>query len=204
MIASFDLGAKNFAFAVKGDEEFVLLRNTNLTDSVTKTDLGKHKKDVLVEMMANMKITPIQPQQKIKKKDMIDLILEKNKKNKHVDVGQSLFKVMDDYSNYWEKCKTFLIERQMTKNLQALKLSHFVEAYLKMHYPSAKIINYNASLKTKKFGAKNLKTKFDRKKWTINYTLELLQGENLRYFESLSKQDDVADVVCMIEAYLTK
>jgi hypothetical protein len=51
-------------------------------------------------------------------------------------------------------------------------------------------------------GAQNLKTKKDRKKWTIQYTSAILKDENLKYFKTLKKQDDIADVVCMIESYL--
>ncbi|CCV01778.1 RuvC-like Holliday junction resolvase [Invertebrate iridescent virus 22] len=199
MIAAFDLGRKNFAFAVKNKDEFILLQNINLDEtSVTKTDLNKLKKDELVNMMANMHIE--QPL-KIKKKEMVDCILKNKSKTKPKDVGVAMFEVMDNFKDIWDKCNIFLIERQMTINLQALKLSHYLEAYLKIYYPTKKILNYNASKKTKKLGAPNLKTKQDRKKWTIQYASNILCGKNLEYFNNLSKQDDVADVICMIESY---
>ena len=201
MIAAFDMGIKNFAFAVKDKGDFILLKNTCLDNGImTKSDLNKNKKENLVEMMSDLKISH---EDKLLKKDMVDLIFTKQKKgkNKPVDLGLSMFKIMDGYTSIWEKCDIFLIERQMTINLQALKLSHYLEAYLKIYYPNKKILNYSASKKTKKLGAGNLKTKKDRKKWTVEYVSEMLTGENLRYFESLNKQDDIADVVCMIESY---
>jgi hypothetical protein len=135
---------------------------------------------------------------------MVDLILSNKKKKTKVkkDLGLSMFEIMDNYKDIWEQCEIFLIERQMTINLQALKLSHYLEAYLKIYYPFKKILNYNASTKTKKLGAINLKTKKDRKEWTMKYVQKILTGDNLRYYESLDKKDDVADVVCMIESYL--
>lgn len=201
MIAAFDLGRKNFAFAVKDKDEFILLKNINLDEqNMTKTDLNKLKKDELVNMMANMCIQP-QLLKKPKKKEIIDHILKQKGKIKPKDVGISMFETMDEYKETWDRCNVFLIERQVTINLQALKLSHFLEAYLKIYYPDKKILNYNSSRKTKKLGAPILKTKQDRKKWTIQYTLNILSGNNLEYFNSLSKQDDIADVICMIESY---
>lgn len=199
MIAAFDIGVRNFAFAVKNKDEYIFLKNTSLNDDIkTKSDLNKLKKKDLINILLNLKI---KQEEKMKKSTMIDLILTKKVKNKHKDLGLSMFEIMDEYKYIWEKCDTFLIERQMTVNLQALKLSHYLEAYLKIHYSIKKILNYNASTKTKKLGGINLKTKKDRKKWTIEYTSKILNGDNLKYFETLIKQDDIADAICMIESY---
>ncbi|ADO00387.1 hypothetical protein WIV_gp044 [Wiseana iridescent virus] len=201
MIAAFDMGRKNFAFAVKDKDEFILLKNINLDkDSVTKTELNGLKKNDLIEMMTNLSIVGTT---KLKKKEIIECIISSTKgKKKPKDIGVSMFQVMDEYKETWARCNVFLIERQMTINLQALKLSHYLEAYLKIYYPNKKILNYSASKKTKKLGAIDLKSKKDRKEWTVQYVLKLLTGDNLKYFTSLKKQDDIADVVCMIESYL--
>lgn len=203
MIAAFDMGIRNFAFAVKDKGEFILLKNTCLNEDIlTKSDLNKCKKENLIEMMSNLNI---KHDEKIKKQDMVNLIFSNKKskvKSKPKDLGLSMFKIMDDHKDIWDKCEIFLIERQMATNLQALKLSHYLEAYLKIYYPNSKILNYNASTKTKKLGAVDLKDKKARKKWTVEYVSNLLKGDNLSYFTSLEKQDDVADVVCMIESYL--
>lgn len=201
MIAAFDLGVRNFAFAVKNKDEFILLKNTTLNDNImTKTDLNKYKKKDLIEMLEDLHITI---QEKLNKNDIINHIITHTKKsNKKVDLGLAMFETMDMYKDFWNKCDTFLIERQLMSNLQALKLSHYLEAYLKIYYPSKQVINYNASNKTKKLGGSHLKTKKERKKWTIDYALQLLTGDNLRCFKNLDKQDDVADAICMIEAYI--
>lgn len=202
MIAAFDLGIKNFAFAVKNNGEFILLKNTRLGDqTLTRVDLNKYKKEELLKMVT------IEPgDKKVIKKDIIDLILTQNKTGRQQpkDLGISMFEIMDEYKATWSLCDIFLIERQMTTNFQALKLSHYLEAYLKIYFPNKKILNYNASMKTKKLGATNLKSKKDRKEWTIEFVKNLLDGDNLRYFETLPKKDDIADVVCMIESYLKK
>ena len=250
MIAAFDLGIKNFAFAVKNKDSFILLINESLVqDSWTKTELAKLKKEDLlqltqslpeanlatqrrigtdssqsddrrqipkgsgtrctsdeaeqVEALTKKEDKKIEKKIKITKKDLITLILSKNTKTKP-DLGLSLFNVMDKYKDTFNTCEIFLVERQMLVNRQTLKLSHYLEAWLKINYPDKKVINYSASQKTKLLGAKNLKTKKDRKLWTVEYTLNLLQGETLEQFKQFRKQDDLADVVCMIESYLRK
>ena len=201
MIAAFDIGVRNFAFAVKNNDQYTLLQNTALSNLLTKTTLAPFKKKDLITMMAELQI-PLPG--KMSKREMKELILSKNagKNEPPVDLGASLFKIMDSYKDVWSKCEIFLIERQMVVNLQALKLSHYLEAYLKIHYPTAKVLNYNASMKTKKLGAVGLKNKTDRKKWAIQYASRILDGDNLKYFQHLLKQDDIADVVCMIESFI--
>jgi hypothetical protein len=68
MIAAFDMGIKNFAFAVKDKGNFILLKNTCLDeDIVTKSDLNHHKKEELVEMMCTLNINR-KVEEKLKKK----------------------------------------------------------------------------------------------------------------------------------------
>lgn len=208
MIAAFDLGVKNFAFAVfdpAKDEKgsYILLKNNNLNEEdITKTELNNRKKCDLICMMEKLNI---KQEEKIKKKDMVEIIYKKQKRCKKAkDIGVCLFNVLDEFKEFWAKCDVFLIERQMLVNRQALKLSHFLEAYLKMHYNNKKIINYNASLKTKRLGAEKLKTKAERKKWTVQFVSRVLDADNLQWFETLFKKDDIADVICMIESYKIK
>jgi hypothetical protein len=195
MTAAFDIGVKNFAFAVKKGDDYIILKNLNLSNKVSKSELNKLKKSELVEMLEQP------PKSEMKKKELVDALFTINKKQKSNDVCTSLLNNLDEYKHIWDDCNVFLIERQKSVNLQALKLSHYLEAYLKIHYSEKKILNYNASLKTKKLGAINLKTKLDRKKWTIEFASTILKDENLKYYTSLPKKDDVADVVCMIESF---
>ena len=55
MIAAFDLGIKNFAFAVKNKDSFILLINESLVqDSWTKTELAKLKKEDLLRLTQSL------------------------------------------------------------------------------------------------------------------------------------------------------
>jgi hypothetical protein len=200
-VAAFDLGTKNFAFAVSYNKDFIALKNVRLDDTLSKSDLSKQKKQDLIELMSNLNISNTS---KIKKKEMVDLISSKIKSNKSKnkpDLCLLLVEEMNYNKNFWDLCDVFLIERQMTTNLQALKLSHYLEMYLKIYYPYKKILNYNASIKTKKLGGTNLPTKEARKKWVVQYVSNILKDENLKYFQALEKKDDVADAICMIQSY---
>lgn len=200
MIAAFDIGIKNFAFAIKDTNEknnFILLNNTSLNDALTKTDLNKYTKQQLSSLVPQGTL-----RSNTTKKDLVSVVLKGSRKNSSGDLCKSLFAVMDNYTDFWAKCDIFLIERQIKANMQALKLSHFLEAYLKIYYPLAVVVNYTSSAKTKNLGAVDLKDKKSRKKWTVAYTENLLLDDNLKYFQSLPKQDDVADTVCMIEAFI--
>lgn len=194
-IAAFDLGYKNFAFAVK-NSKYVLLKNINFYDYKSKSELQKLNKNQLF-VMSNFN-------EKMSKKDMIDIIVKSQVKTK-IDLCEKLIEVMNVYYDIWEKCDIILIERQMTVNLQALKLSHYLETYFKIKFPLKKIINYSSCMKTLKLTTEKLKRKNDRKIWTVKFAQEILYAENnecLTYFTSLNKKDDVSDAICMIESYI--
>lgn len=212
-IAAFDLGTKNFAFAVRKsettatDDGYVLLKNVPIAATTTRSDLDKLRKRQLCELFEDQLGISSAGRQKKELATALSTSLKKQGKlEPPLDLGMSMFKIMDDHSFYWERCETFLIERQMTVNAQALKLSHYLEAYLKIKYSYLKtrrpsILNYHSTSKTKKLGAPKLAAKKDRKNWTIAYAADLLKGDNWRVFQTMAKKDDVADVVCMIESF---
>jgi len=211
MIAAFDLGTKNFAFAVKGEHDYKIVKHASFTpddDILSKGTINRMRKCQIENMLKET--YNITVNKDLKKPDLVDLVLSKQpkkpKRKLNKDVGVVMIQLMDTYKDIWDECDIFLIERQYActvgdVNFQALKLSHYLEAYLKIYYPQKKILNYNATFKTKKLGAVDLKNKRERKRWAIQYARDILKDENLEYFETLKKQDDVADVVCMIESY---
>jgi hypothetical protein len=201
-IASFDLGIKNFAFAVRdSNSEYILLKNINLLEGYkyTISELNKSKKTRLCQLMNNLNLNSDLKQPK---DIMVSSILNAVKKNKAVfDLCSELIKVLD-LIDIWEQCDIFLIERQMPTNVQAFKMAHYLETYLKIKFPDKKIINYSSTFKTKKLGAtKDTMTKKERKQWTVDYVRGLLINDSLEWFENLDKKDDVADAICMIESY---
>jgi hypothetical protein len=212
MICAFDIGIKNFAFAVKDTklDTYHTLCTTSLYGSsdglgnnLSKTELNTLKKQDLLDLANSFQHLCVGSKavsEKTLKKDIVDIVYKARKKVK-IDLADALIKVLDEHSEVWSQCGVFLVERQMTVNRQALKLGHFLEAYLRIKFPNQKVINYSASHKTKKLGGVALKRKVDRKKWTIKFAESVLCGEDLEYYLGLRKKDDIADVICMIESY---
>lgn len=201
MIVAFDIGSRNFAFSMKNNGVFETIENCNLfEEKMTKTDLNKLKKDELILLGKSLKLDF----SIISKNDLVNLIFLKRKNPKKQDVCSALISCLDRFSESWINCSIFLIERQMTVNRQALKISHFLEMYLKKTFPSKRVINYSASLKTIGLGAEGLKTKLERKKWTTNFSSQFLKGPILSKFEKMTKKDDIADTICMIESFEKK
>lgn len=211
MICAFDIGIKNFAFAAKDTklDTYHTLCTTSLYGSsdglgnnLSKTELSALKKQDLLDLANSFqRLSTKAISKNILKKDIVDIVYKARKKVK-IDLVDALIKVLDEHYKVWSQCEVFLVERQMTVNRQALKLGHFLEAYLRIKFPNKKVINYSASNKTKKLGGAGLKRKVDRKKWTIKFAESTLTGKDLEYYLSLSKKDDVADVVCMIESFM--
>jgi hypothetical protein len=199
-ICAFDIGVKNFAFAVwQRQSGYVLLQNTSMCSTKTKTDLNKLKKQDLLLMMQSLSlIAPENPT----KANLVDTITKRTSKKKKLDIATQLINLMDIWLPQISNCDLFLIEKQMRVNKTALKVSHYLEIYLRLRVPDAKTIVYSASCKTKKLAAPPLLTKHARKKWTTDFAKTLLFGDQLLAFENLSKQDDVADTICMIESYI--
>ena len=217
IVAAFDIGIKNFAFAVKNGSEFAIVRHINLVEDIplTSTELNKLKKDAIIQMMNDLSVkdetirrfVAIDKESKesfCKRKPKIVHAIYKHNRRKysnHYHADRSLFEVMDSYNHIWQECDVFLLERQMLTNRQALKMGHYLEAYLKLRHPGKRVVNYNASFKTKKLGAPPSQTKPERKRWTVDYAGNLLEGEVSAYFQQLPKKDDVADTICMIQAF---
>jgi hypothetical protein len=228
-VAAFDIGIKNFAFAVKKGSKFTLIRHINLVEDVplTKTEMNRLKKDELIQIMNDMSMRDETIRRFVaidkestesfckRKPKIVDALYKHNRRKypNYNDADLRLFDVMDSYDHVWQECDVFLLERQMLVNRQALKMCHYLEAYLKLRYtgkrspsnPAAaqrpRVINYNASFKTKNLGAPPSQTKPERKLWTVEYVANLLEGELYEYFQQLPKKDDVADTVCMIQSF---
>lgn len=208
IVCAFDIGIKNFAFAVKDTQldTYKILYTTSLYGSsgglhnnLCKTELAALKKRDLLELANSFQHLSV-ISEKALKKDIVDIVYKARKQVK-INLTDALIKILDDHMEIWSQCEVFLIERQVTMNRQALKLGHFLEAYLRIKFVNKKVVNYSASNKTKKLGGVGLKRKVDRKKWAVGFAESALTGKDLAYYLRLSKKDDVADVVCMIEAY---
>jgi hypothetical protein len=183
-IASFDIGKLNLCFYI---EEF---KEENIKNCKDTNDILKEGNIILWK---NNNIT-----QNCFHSSYID-----------TELFHNLTELLDNYSDYWDKCSVFLIEQQMSFgfkkiNTMALKLAQHCYSYFQIKYGRNKtIIDFPAYHKTQLLSAPKKMDKPQRKIWCVNKTLEILKLRNLimTEFNESKKKDDLADTLCMLQAY---
>jgi hypothetical protein len=140
--------------------------------------------------------------------ECIDLLQHLESKNIYLTLTQ----VLNTFSELWDNVDVFLIEQQMAygknkSNIQALRLAQHCQSYFITIYGSFKIIQeFSSTHKTRILGCpvQQRKKHKDRKKFAIQLASDILtQRSDPLYpkFDQLSKKDDVADCILMIQAY---
>ena len=215
-IAAFDIGKKNFAFAIEYIEK-CLIDELNLVEREI-VNRGKKKK-----------LSVIPPQQKFARGKLllmenIDLTYDCDDSYLDPRVFINMTSVLDERKEYWDKCDIILIEQQMSfgrrkTNTMALKLGQHCYSYFSIKYGDSKeLVEFPAYHKTqvlrapKKFGKiektyKNGKTVLiqdNLKKWSVRTATSILEERGDKEFldklNSLKKKDDASDCVLMIQA----
>ena len=217
-IASFDIGKKNFSFYI---EEFspdeikkldkIQKNRRYRPDGTTTPDFGSALKTICGEgkkvLLENIDLT-----EGCDKKAYLD-----------VETFHNMTDLLEKYSDYWDRCTAFVIEKQMSfgkrHNTMALKLGQHCWSYFSFRYGRfKKIIEFPAYHKTQILGAQKIQKKTRkgkisykaidkpaRKKWCIAKALDIMAVRN--DFDSMSqitssrKKDDLCDVICQLQAY---
>lgn len=222
-IASFDIGKINFAFCIErvrldeleklSEELKEIPKNSRYNDDGTATE----RFDDLLQKLYNTGETILHE----------NLSLMKNcdrKKTLDPEVFFNLNEVLEDHSEYWDKCDLFVIEEQMSfgrkSNPTALKIGQHCYSYFIHKYGrQKKVVEFPAKHKTQVLGAPKVKGKRklkngnykwkamdkpQRKKWAIEKAYEILcsRGEIdvIDGITTASKKDDLADVICQLQA----
>ncbi len=215
-IAAFDIGKKNFAFAIEYIEESDL-EELNAAERET------------IQRTKKQKIQVIPPQEKFSRGEMVlldnlDLTYDCDDSYLDPQVFLNMTKELDDRKEYWEKCDTILIEQQMSfgrkkTNTMALKLGQHCYSYFSIKYGNSKtLVEFPAYHKTqvlrapKKFGkiektyknGKTVQINDNLKKWSIRMATSILEQRKdtvfLEKLNSLKKKDDASDCLLMIQA----
>lgn len=213
-IASFDIGKCNFAFCIEEFDKEALMNIKSIKKSDRYNLNGTptiEMKKVLDKVYSNGKIILF------KNTDLTEGCV----KGKSLDpeTFYNMIDLLDEYKEYWDKCEVFVIEQQMAfrgkHNPTAVRLGQHCYSYFCMMYGRFKTcVEFPAYHKTHVLGA--LKTKgvgnrwknMDkpaRKKWTVVKTQEILdkrnEGDILKVLKTAKKKDDLADVVCQLQAF---
>jgi hypothetical protein len=140
----------------------------------------------------------------------------------------NMINTLDSYSEYWDKCSIFVVEKQMSfrgkVNTLALKLGSTCQAYFYFRYGRFKhVVEFPAYEKTHVLGSEKLitgttktgKTKFktvdkpSRKKWAIVKAKEILtyRGDTTHPIIIAKrgiKLDDLSDTLLQGQAFIYK
>jgi hypothetical protein len=220
-IASFDIGHVNFAFYIEEINQNKLSQIKNIKkeeryneDATPTIDMTK----ILNTVFKNGK-TIIYKNSNISNNCV-------NGKQLDTETFYNMFDLLDKYSEYWDKCCSFIVEKQMDfgkmkRNPKALKLGHYCQSYFVFRYGRFKqVIEFPAYHKTQVLGCQKIKgkkykngkhkwtaiNKPDRKKWSIIKATEILdiRGEKniIDSIKTKAKKDDISDCICQLEAFL--
>jgi hypothetical protein len=120
--------------------------------------------------------------------------------------------LLDDHKEYFDKCSTIVIEKQMQfgkakTNPVAIIIEHFVSSYFTIRYGcSKKVLSYPAYNKSQILGCPGGLEKPKRKKWAIHKANEIwtLRGD-MDAVENLAnskKRDDISDCLCIAQSWV--
>jgi len=218
MIASFDIGKKNFSFYVEefNSETLKTLQNIPKKDRYHPNGTCKDEfSKLLREVYSNGK--------KVLLKN-VDITGDTDKKKYFdTDLCHNLTEMLDKYTEYWEKVDFIVIEQQMSfgvkTNTMALKLGQHCASYFMIRYGrSKKVIEFPSYHKTQimgsekiekvtKAGKKSYKNidKPARKKWAIETAYGILtERDDFDTIDEITvckKKDDLSDVIVQTQAF---
>lgn len=218
VIASFDIGKKNFSFYIE---------ECNLDDFSSISNISKKNRyhpngTCTDEFEAILKKVYCNGKKMLLRN--LD-ITEGTNKEKYFDsdLCHNLTEVLDTYSDYWEKVDYIVVEQQMsfgTKvNTMALKIAQHCESYFMIRYGrSKKIVEFPSYHKTQVMGSEKIEKvtkagkktyknvdKPARKKWAIETAYGILTEredfDTIDEITSSKKKDDLSDVIVQAQAF---
>lgn len=197
LIASFDMGTRNFAFCV---EE---IKDAHLPPHKPRFELDGTPTEEYREYLE----TYVYPSGRLVEMKCIDL-----KERTTSSIYLTLTQVLDTYAKLWDAVDVFLVEQQMAyghhkANIQALRLAqHCLSYFYTIYGPFKKIQEFSSTHKTRVLGCPktNRRTHKERKTFSVELVSKVLSTRLdpcLDYFQAFPKKDDVSDCVLMIQAY---
>jgi len=217
-IASFDIGKKNFAFYIEEFDTSLFNEIKNIPEQKFRYNidgtLTDEFKPVLDNICTNGKVILYK-----------NVDLTENVENNSIinpEYYYNMTDVLNEFSEYWDKCDKIIIEKQMAfgaqNNIMAIRLGQHCWSYFACKYGRDKeIIEFPAYHKTQILGAEKVSvnskngiryksmTKPNRKKWCINKAIHIFtlrdDQETLYIMKKTKKKDDLADVLCQLQAY---
>lgn len=122
---------------------------------------------------------------------------------------QELTKFLNKYKEFYDDCHFIIIERQLPQNYKACRISQHTISYFSLILENKpllpSIVEVDPKLKTKMLGAPSGLSDSQTKSWAVVEGRALLtkRGDefSLQVLDLFrTKQDDLCDTICMIEA----
>ena len=217
-VASFDIGKKNFAFYIEEYDISLFKEIENIPDKNSRYNIDGTPTDefkpVLDSVYTNGKVILYKNVNLTEKVENNNII--------NPEYYYNMSDVLDEFSEYWDKCDKFVIEKQMAfgvkTNIMAIRLGQHCWSYFACKYGRDKeLIEFPAYHKTQLLGAEKVEvksrndtryksmTKPKRKKWCINKAMYIFtlrdDQKTLESMKTTKKKDDLADVLCQLQAY---
>jgi hypothetical protein len=212
LIASFDIGKKNFAFCIEYINTEKLKTIKNNVEYLDNGEPTENFSKTLDEIYKNGEIVVYENTN----------LLEncKNKNKLEQNIFHNMTDVLDNFKKYWIQCEIVIIEKQMRKNHVASKLGQHCYSYFLINYGRFKtILEFPSYYKTQKLGCGKIHSGFykngnikwkcvnknTRKKWAVEKTKYILNlrddKKNLQTLYERKKKDDLADVICQLQSF---
>lgn len=127
------------------------------------------------------------------------------------DTYQVLTSFLDRYVEFYKDCHFIVIERQLPQNYKATRIAQHTISYFSMRLHNnpllPAVIEVDPKLKGKLLGAPKGISDKQLKAWAVEKARELLNIRKDQFSLGVmthfrNKQDDLADVVCQIEALI--
>ena len=218
LIASFDIGKKNFAFVVERVDECRLINSIPLypkRGKRTRVEFETFLEEVVFpssEIVLHKNLDLTQHDFCKSNDDTVNRKVANGKGSASLDhrIFLEMYRVLDEYSEIWDECEWVLVEQQMSfgkkVNSMALKLGqHCMSYFIGKYRDTKKIIEFPSYHKTKVLEAPMKMDKPTRKKWSIDIAFYVLclrgDYEHAMFILSSAKRDDLADVVIQLQAW---
>lgn len=135
-----------------------------------------------------------------------EIVLLKNINISSNNIFETLTRHLDEYISYFDKCSIFVIEQQLKKSMNILRISQHCYSYFSIRYASFKhIILFPAFHKTNVLNAPTNMTYSQRKKWSISQAKLILKNRNenniIELINNQKKQDDMCDTITQLTAF---
>lgn len=174
LIASFDIGKKNFAQYVERFDEVMLAPLQKKYASLPKNKQRRVKgpmNDEIAKILEAIYMIGERVQVGV-----YDLRADVESKKLDVATRKNILLHLDSYSELWESCDTILIEQQFFRtsvykgrgteaNVDAIKIGELVLGYFLNEYPYKEVLYFGSQNKTLMLGAPYQLDKSGRKKW---------------------------------------